>query len=117
MRVIVAGGGTGGHLFPGIAVARALRDDHGAEILFLGSEHGIEKRAVPAAGFRVELSAVRGLRGKSPANLASGLRDLFGSVRQARAVLADFSPDLAIGVGGYAAFPAILAAALRRVHS
>lgn len=115
MRVIVAGGGTGGHLFPGIAVARALRDDHGAEVLFLGSEHGIEKRAVPAAGFRVELSAVRGLRGKSPANLARGLRDLFGSVRQARAVIADFSPDLAIGVGGYAAFPAILAAALRRV--
>lgn len=114
MRVIVAGGGTGGHLFPGIAVARALRDQHGAEILFLGSEHGIEKRAVPAAGFAVELSPVRGLRGKSPAALVRGLRDLVRGLLAARRAVARFAPDLAIGVGGYAAFPAVLAAALRR---
>jgi UDP-N-acetylglucosamine--N-acetylmuramyl-(pentapeptide) pyrophosphoryl-undecaprenol N-acetylglucosamine transferase len=112
---MVAGGGTGGHLFPGIAVAVALRDHHDAEVRFLGSEHGIEKRAVPHAGFAVDLLPVRGLRGKTPADTMRGIRDLLRSLRGAGCALRAFRPDLAIGVGGYAAFPGILAAAWCRV--
>lgn len=112
---MVAGGGTGGHLFPGIAVATVLRDHHGAEVRFLGSEHGIEKRAVPRAGFEVDLLPVRGLRGKTLADTLRGLRDLLRSLRGAGRALRVFRPDLAIGVGGYAAFPGILAAIWRRV--
>jgi UDP-N-acetylglucosamine--N-acetylmuramyl-(pentapeptide) pyrophosphoryl-undecaprenol N-acetylglucosamine transferase len=115
VRVIVAGGGTGGHLFPGIAVATELREHHAAEIRFLGSEHGIEKRAVPHAGFEVDLFPVRGLRGKNPADMMRGVRDLLRSLRAAGRALRAFRPDLAIGVGGYSAFPGILAAAWQRV--
>lgn len=110
MRVIVAGGGTGGHLFPGIAVADALRKDHGAEVRFVGSMHGIERDLVPQNGYPVDLLPVRGLRGKSLAASLAALRDAVVSLAKARAILADFDPDLAIGVGGYAAFPAIFAA-------
>ena len=110
MRVIVAGGGTGGHLFPGIAVADALRKNHGAEVRFVGSMHGIERDLVPQNGYPVDLLPVRGLRGKSLTASLAALRDAAVSLAKARAILASFAPDPAVGVGGYVAFPAIFAA-------
>ena len=110
MRVIVAGGGTGGHLFPGIAVADALREKEGAEVRFIGSIHGIERRLVPQNGYPVDLLPVRGFRGKSLWDSFAAIRDLGVSLRRAGGLVASFAPDLAIGVGGYAAFPAIVAA-------
>ena len=115
MRVIVAGGGTGGHLFPGIAVADALRDTQGAEVRFIGSAHGIERERVPQNGYSVDLLPVRGLRGKSLGDSLAAVRDVGTSLWRAGSLVSRFAPDLAIGVGGYAAFPAIVAAWRHRV--
>jgi UDP-N-acetylglucosamine--N-acetylmuramyl-(pentapeptide) pyrophosphoryl-undecaprenol N-acetylglucosamine transferase len=74
VRVIIAGGGTGGHLFPGLAVAQEFKKrDAMTEILFVGTAQGIETRAVPAAGFPLELIPVRGLKGRGVRGLLQGL--------------------------------------------
>jgi len=115
VRVLIAGGGTGGHLFPGIAVAQELRRRAGAAVSFVGSDYGIERTAVPAAGFEVDLLPVRGLRGRGPAEVARGLGRVLSSLAGARRVLRERRPDLVIGVGGYASFPAVAAAVLARI--
>lgn len=114
-RVLIAGGGTGGHLFPGIAVAQELRRRVGAEVSFVGSDYGIERTAVPAAGFEVDLLPVRGLRGRGPAEVVRGVGRVAKSLVGARRVLRARRPDLVVGVGGYASFPAVAAAALSRI--
>lgn len=114
-RILVAGGGTGGHLFPGIAVAEELRRRVGAEVSFVGSDYGIERTAVPAAGFEVDLLPVRGLRGRGPAEVARGVGRAAASLVGARRVLRARRPDLVVGVGGYASFPAVAAALLARI--
>ena len=103
MRLIVAGGGTGGHLFPGIAVAEEfLARDAANEVLFVGSERGIEARAIPRLGYRLELISAAGIRGKgSLAKLQGAFRMLYGYA-QSRKILRQFKPDLVLGVGGYA---------------
>jgi len=114
-RILIAGGGTGGHLFPGIAVAQELRRRVGAEVSFVGSDYGIERTAVPAAGFEVDLLPVRGLRGRGPVEVARGVGRVAKSLVGARRVLRARRPDLVVGVGGYASFPAVAAAALARI--
>lgn len=113
MRMIIAGGGTGGHLFPGIAVAERLREvDGGAEILFVGTEKGLESRLVPEHGF--DLAFVRFARLKN-AGLLERLRtmaDLPGIVTAAARIVRRFKPDVVLGVGGYASGPVVLSAAL-----
>lgn len=111
MRLIVAGGGTGGHLFPGIAVAEEfLARDAANEVLFVGSERGIEARAIPRLGYRLELISAAGIRGKgSLAKLQGAFRMLYGYA-QSRKILRQFKPDLVLGVGGYASLPMVLAA-------
>ena len=115
MRVLIAGGGTGGHLFPGIAVAEELRSRLGAEVSFVGSSYGIESRAVPRAGFQVDLLPVRGLLGEGATGLLRAMWRLPVSVVTAWRILARRKPELVVGVGGYASFPAVLAAPARRV--
>ncbi len=111
MHVMIAGGGTGGHLFPGIAVAQELRRRHpDARILFVGTERGIEVRAVPDAGFELALLPVRGLRNKSWRATLEGVACLPQALQQAVALVRRFCPDVAVSVGGYAAGPAMLAA-------
>lgn len=111
MRLLIAGGGTGGHLFPGIAVAEEfLARDPANEVLFVGTERGIEARAVPAAGYRLELISASGIRGKgSIGKLRGGLMMLYGYA-QSRKILKAFRPDMVLGVGGYASLPMVLAA-------
>lgn len=111
MRLVIAGGGTGGHLFPGIAVAEEfLSRGSRNQVLFVGTERGIEARAVPAAGYRVELISAAGIRGKgSLGKLTGGLRMLYGYA-QSRKLLKGFRPDLVLGVGGYASLPVVMAA-------
>jgi UDP-N-acetylglucosamine--N-acetylmuramyl-(pentapeptide) pyrophosphoryl-undecaprenol N-acetylglucosamine transferase len=113
MKAIIAGGGTGGHLFPGIAVAREIqRRRPDSEILFVGAEHGIETRLVPQEGFPLRTLPSGGVKGmswtKRVSNLAATLRGLL----QARSILKDFRPSVVIGVGGYASFPMLGAAIL-----
>jgi UDP-N-acetylglucosamine--N-acetylmuramyl-(pentapeptide) pyrophosphoryl-undecaprenol N-acetylglucosamine transferase len=116
VRIVIAGGGTGGHLYPGIAVARevlARRPD--AQISFAGTERGIESRVVPREGFALDVIRSGGLKGKSLIDRARGALLLPLSVVDAWHVVSRRRPDVVIGVGGYSSGPVVLVASLRRV--
>ena len=115
MKVLIAGGGTGGHVIPALAIARELRDRHSAEIRFLGTVRGLETRLVPEAGFSLELIHVGQLKNVSLRTRLRTLADLpLGLLRCIR-LIRTFRPDVVIGVGGYASGPAMGAALLLRV--
>ncbi|GIW42123.1 MAG: UDP-N-acetylglucosamine--N-acetylmuramyl-(pentapeptide) pyrophosphoryl-undecaprenol N-acetylglucosamine transferase [Candidatus Binatia bacterium] len=112
--MVVAGGGTGGHIFPGLAVAEAVRERSG-EVLFVGGGYGLEKKVVPAHGVPLATLPVRPLRGKGPrALLAFGVSFPY-AVGRAWWELRRFDPDVVLGVGGYASVPVVVAARLRGV--
>src|SRR5207342_1769400 len=115
-RLVIAGGGTGGHLFPGVAIAEELRARApDAEITFVGTKRGIEARILPDLGWRLELIEVSGLK---TVGLAGAIRGVFRLPRawwQARRLLKRLKPDAVIGVGGYASGPVVLAAKLRGI--
>jgi len=111
MKAIIAGGGTGGHLFPGIAVAREIQRRYPrAEILFVGAEQGIEARLVPKEGFPLRTLPIGGLKGMGLQRKAKNAVSMMGAVFKARSILTEFKPDVVIGVGGYASFPMLAAA-------
>jgi UDP-N-acetylglucosamine--N-acetylmuramyl-(pentapeptide) pyrophosphoryl-undecaprenol N-acetylglucosamine transferase len=115
MRVMIAGGGTGGHIYIGVALARELkRRDSSSEFLFVGTRRGLESRIVPQEGFRLEFIDSAGLKGVS---LTSAVRSALlvprGMVQSGRLVR-DFAPDVVIGLGGYSSGPVLLASWLRR---
>jgi UDP-N-acetylglucosamine--N-acetylmuramyl-(pentapeptide) pyrophosphoryl-undecaprenol N-acetylglucosamine transferase len=111
VKLIIAGGGTGGHLFPGIAVAEEfLSRDPANQVLFVGTERGIEARAVPAAGYQLELISAAGIRGKGTLSQLKGAFMMVYGYAQSRKVLKRFRPDMVLGVGGYASLPMVLAA-------
>jgi UDP-N-acetylglucosamine--N-acetylmuramyl-(pentapeptide) pyrophosphoryl-undecaprenol N-acetylglucosamine transferase len=116
LRVVIAGGGTGGHLYPGIAVARELlaqRPD--AEVSFAGTAKGIEARVVPREGFALDVIRSGGLKGKSIVDRARGASLLPASLVDAWRVVSARRPNLVIGVGGYSSGPIVLTAALRGI--
>ena len=114
MRVIIAGGGTGGHLYPGIALAREIkRRDPAAAIVFVGTATGVEAKVVPREGFPLELIRVTGLKGKSMLRLVRGYAVLPRAALDAWRVVSRQRPDIVIGVGGFASGPVLLIAALR----
>ena len=115
MRVLIAGGGTGGHVIPALAIARELRDAHGAEVRFVGTGRGLETRLVPEAGFPLELIRVGQLKNVSLATRVRTLVDLPLGVLRCVGLVRSFRPDVVIGVGGYASGPAMMAAILLRV--
>jgi len=115
MRAILAGGGTGGHVIPALAIAQQLQKDYEAEVLFVGTARGIENRLVPAAGFPLRLVQVGALKNVSLVTRLKTFLDLPRAVWESRRILSEFRPDVVIGVGGYASGPAMLAAVLRRV--
>lgn len=111
MRLLVAGGGTGGHLFPGIAVAEEfLSRDPGNEVLFVGTEAGIEARVLPRSGYGLRTVTAAGIRGKGGFAKARSIGLLLYAYSQSRQILKEFRPDLVLGVGGYASGPTVLAA-------
>lgn len=111
LRVLVSGGGTGGHIFPALAIAGALKKRlPDTEILFVGAEGRMEMERVPAAGFKIVGLPVAGFDRKRLWRNAKVLWKLAVSLRRARRVLDDFRPDIAIGVGGYASGPMLKAA-------
>jgi UDP-N-acetylglucosamine--N-acetylmuramyl-(pentapeptide) pyrophosphoryl-undecaprenol N-acetylglucosamine transferase len=112
MRVVIAGGGTGGHVIPALAIARELRERHQAELQFVGTGRGIETRLVPAAGYDLKLIEVGALKNVSIATRLSTLFVLPRAVLDAMKVVREFKADVVIGVGGYASGPAMLAAIL-----
>jgi UDP-N-acetylglucosamine--N-acetylmuramyl-(pentapeptide) pyrophosphoryl-undecaprenol N-acetylglucosamine transferase len=111
VRIAFAGGGTGGHLFPGMAVAAAALESGAAEsVVFFGAERGIESRVVPEAGYDLIAHPLEGLRGRSPAAAFRAVRRLAGAVRSARRTLVTRRIDVVVGLGGYASAAAVLAA-------
>jgi len=116
MRLLLAAGGTGGHVIPGLVLARELCG-RGPEhrVLFVGTSRGVENRLVPPAGFPLELLEVAALQGEPLAARLRNLLRLPGALGQASRIIARFRPDVVLGVGGYAAGPVMLAAALAGV--
>ncbi len=112
MRVLIAGGGTGGHLYPGMAVAEEVLARPGGEVLFVGTARGLEVRVVPAAGLPLALIDVRGIKGTGAAGFARGLKRLPHAFLSCVRILHRFRPDVVVGVGGYASGPLVLAAAM-----
>ena len=112
-HVVIAGGGTGGHLFPGIALAETLVA-RGGRVTFVGTAAGIEVRAVPAAGFPLRLIAGAQVRGGGVGRAARGLVATMIGVGRASSLLRELRPALVVGVGGYASVPVVTAARLRR---
>lgn len=116
MRLLIAGGGTGGHLFPGVAIAEELRArEPDAEIKFVGTRRGIEARVLPGLGWDLEFIEVSGLKTVGALGAVKGLFRLPRALWQARRIVKRFRPDAVIGVGGYASGPVVLAARLRGI--
>ena len=116
LRVVIAGGGTGGHLFPGIAIARELlarRPD--TMVSFAGTARGIEARVIPREGFPLDLLRSAGLKGRSLVGAARGIALLPLGFMDAWGIVSRRTPDLVIGVGGYSSGPVVMVAALRGV--
>jgi UDP-N-acetylglucosamine--N-acetylmuramyl-(pentapeptide) pyrophosphoryl-undecaprenol N-acetylglucosamine transferase len=115
MRIIIAGGGTGGHVIPALAIAQQLKNQFEAEILFIGTARGIETRLVPQAGFPLELIQVGALKNVSLMTRAKTMFDLPRAIAASSRMLTEFDPEVVIGVGGYASGPAMVAAIRRRL--
>ena len=117
LRVIIAGGGTGGHVFPAMALAEALlrRGSGNREVLFVGSEGGLEADLVPRHGYKIQLLKVGKLKGSAWSVRARTLAGLPLAVGAALGILRRFKPDVVVGVGGYASAPVVMAASLLRL--
>ena len=115
-RVVIAGGGTGGHLYPGIALAKALqKSDANMQISFIGTEQGIESKVLPKEGFPLKTILSAGLLGKKGSSRIKSLAKLPVGIMQALSYLAKPRANLVIGVGGYVSGPALLAAWILRI--
>ena len=112
MRYLISGGGTGGHIFPAVSIANALKElDPEAQILFVGALGRMEMERVPQAGYEIVGLPVRGFNRAQPWKNVSVLIDLAKSIHQVKKVIRDFRPDVGVGVGGYASGAAMWAAA------
>jgi UDP-N-acetylglucosamine--N-acetylmuramyl-(pentapeptide) pyrophosphoryl-undecaprenol N-acetylglucosamine transferase len=115
LRVLVAGGGTGGHIIPALAVARELVERYSAEVLFVGTARGLETRLVPEAGFRLHLIQVGPLKNVSLITRVRTFIDLPRSVIECRRLIREFLPHVVFGIGGYASGPGMAAALMLKV--
>lgn len=116
MRIILTGGGTGGHIYPAVAIADKIRRKQpAAEILFVGTERGMERDIVPAAGYGIRFVSASGLHRTRPLQNLKTVRDLLRGTREAGGLLDTFRPDLVIGTGGYVCAPVVRAAAARKI--
>lgn len=116
MKVIMTGGGTGGHIYPAVAIADKIRRKHpDAEILFVGTEKGMEKELVPRSGYPIRFITVSGINRKQIWKNIKTAADLLKGNREAKAILKEFQPDLVIGTGGYVCGPVIRAASKMKI--
>jgi UDP-N-acetylglucosamine--N-acetylmuramyl-(pentapeptide) pyrophosphoryl-undecaprenol N-acetylglucosamine transferase len=115
MKVLIAAGGTGGHIYPGIAVAKEImRRNEASEVLFVGTSRGLEKRIVPENGFQLSLITSAGLKNVGVIGKLKGLGILPISFVEAARLLREFRPDVVVGAGGYVSGPVLLIASLLR---
>jgi len=116
MRVLIAGGGTGGHLFPGLAIADEFkRRDEKTEVIFVGTEHGIEARVVPREGYPIRFLRAEGLVGVSVMKKIRAISKMFAGVVDSHRIIKTLSPDIVIGVGGYASGATMLTACFKSI--
>ncbi|HQU84431.1 MAG TPA: undecaprenyldiphospho-muramoylpentapeptide beta-N-acetylglucosaminyltransferase [Pyrinomonadaceae bacterium] len=116
MKVLIAAGGTGGHIYPGIAVAKEiLRRDEKSEVLFVGTARGLETKIVPDNGFQLTLINSAGLKNVGFVGKLKGMMILPKSFLEARTIIKEFKPDAVVGAGGYVSGPVLLMASLMRV--
>lgn len=116
MKVIIAGGGTAGHINPGIAIAKKIQKEHPkAEILFVGTHRGLERNLVPKEGFHIEMITVSGFRRKLSMDTFKSVKELFQGLYQANQIIRKFRPDLVIGTGGYVCGPVVFQAAMMNI--
>jgi UDP-N-acetylglucosamine--N-acetylmuramyl-(pentapeptide) pyrophosphoryl-undecaprenol N-acetylglucosamine transferase len=116
MKVLIAAGGTGGHIYPGIAVAKEImRRDQASEVLFVGTARGLETKIVPDNNFRLSLINSSGLKNVGLAGKIKGLLILPKSFLEARRVIKDYKPDVVIGAGGYVSGPVLFMASLQGI--
>ncbi len=116
MRLIIAGGGTGGHLFPALAIARAvMAESPDSSVLFVGTRNGIEARIIPETEFPIRFISARGMRGTGILNKLAAAMEIPRGILQSLSVIREFKPDKVLGVGGYASGPTLAAALLMRV--
>lgn len=116
MRVLIAAGGTGGHIYPGIAVAREIvRREAASEVLFVGTTRGLETRIVPENGFQLSLMHSAGLKNVGIVGKLKGLAVLPKSFYEARRLMREFKPDVVVGAGGYVSGPVLLTASMMRI--
>ena len=116
MRIVIAGGGTGGHLFPGIAIAEEIMargNNH--KVVFIGTKKGIEHRMLGQLGYELQEIEIEGVKGRGLKALINAAYQIPHSMWQSRQILKRFCPDVVIGVGGYASGPAVVAAAMMRI--
>ncbi len=115
-KIIISGGGTGGHIFPALAVAQALkRIDDSIDILFVGAKGKIEEKKVPEAGFKIELIDIRGFQRKLSFENIKNIFRLITSLFKANKIIKQFNPDVVVGVGGYASGPVVYTASLKGI--
>jgi UDP-N-acetylglucosamine--N-acetylmuramyl-(pentapeptide) pyrophosphoryl-undecaprenol N-acetylglucosamine transferase len=115
LRILITGGGTGGHIIPALAVAHELQIRHNADVLFVGTPRGLEIRLVPEAGFRLRLITVGPLKGVSLLTRLKTLLQLPRSIAQCKRLIREFRPDAVLGVGGYASGPGMAAALMLKI--
>lgn len=115
IRLLLAAGGTGGHLFPGIAVAQVAEREAAAEVLFVGTAHGMEQKVIPRAGFPLQLIPAEQLRGRSVWGRLRALWAALRSIVSAWRILSEFTPDLIFSIGGYASGPTVVVGWIRRI--
>ncbi|HHW48109.1 MAG TPA: undecaprenyldiphospho-muramoylpentapeptide beta-N-acetylglucosaminyltransferase [Clostridiaceae bacterium] len=116
MKVIIAGGGTAGHINPGIAIAKQIRKEYpGSEILFIGTKRGMETKLVPYEGFEIKFIRVKGFRRKISLDTLIWLKELFLGICEARKIIKQFRPDTVIGTGGYVCGPVVFVASMMNI--
>ncbi len=116
MKVIITGGGTGGHIYPALSIARRIKDTHNdAEILYVGTENGLEAKLVPKEGFKFKSIRVKGFSRKLSMDTLYSIKELMLGMNDARKVLNEFAPDVVIGTGGYVCGPVVFLAAMKRI--
>ncbi|MDK2991743.1 MAG: UDP-N-acetylglucosamine--N-acetylmuramyl-(pentapeptide) pyrophosphoryl-undecaprenol [Clostridiales bacterium] len=116
MRVLIAGGGTGGHIYPAIAIAKAImRHKPETEILFVGTKKGLESQLVPKEGFKLETITVSGFNRKLSFGIFKTLADLQRGLKESRGIIDRFEPDVVVGTGGYVCGPVLFIASLKHI--
>lgn len=118
MKVLITGGGTGGHIYPAIAIANKIQSGmKDSQILFVGTKRGLESDLVPKAGYQLKTITVSGFRRKISLDTVKSVRELFKGLQEAASIIKSFKPDIVIGTGGYVCGPVVFVASLMNIKT